>query len=253
MTGIYFSGTGNTKYCVETLLHWLEPDAVCYPIGDRRALQKIKEEKDILFGYPIYYSSLPKIVSDFLEQTAPFWKGKRVFLVATMGLFSGDGCGLAARRITKYGAKVTGGLHLKMPDCIGDVKALKKPLAKNKELVWKASHKMKNAAGAIQKGKPPQEGLGPFCHLAGLFGQRLYFYNKTKTYTDKLKINKNLCVGCGTCARLCPMENLSLQKGKASAGRSCTMCYRCISHCPTRAITLLGKEVFEQSRIERYL
>ena len=32
-----------------------------------------------------------------------------------------------------YGAEVIGGLHLNMPDCIADEKALKRPLEKNKE------------------------------------------------------------------------------------------------------------------------
>jgi len=33
----------------------------------------------------------------------------------------------------------------------------------------------------------------------------------------------------------------------------CTMCYRCVNTCPKQAITLLGKEVVEQSIIEKYL
>ncbi|WMI81664.1 4Fe-4S binding protein [Anaerotignum sp. MB30-C6] len=52
-------------------------------------------------------------------------------------------------------------------------------------------------------------------------------------YSDKLKINKDKCSGCGICTKLCPMESLSIQE----------MCYRCISNCPKEAITLLGKEV----------
>lgn len=50
----------------------------------------------------------------------------------------------------------------------------------------------------------------------------LYFYNKTKNYTDKLKINKEKCIGC-------------------------------INNCPVQAITLLGDKVVQQSVIEKYL
>ena len=32
----------------------------------------------------------------------------------------------------------------------------------------------------------------------------------------------------------------------------CTMCYRCISRCPQKAITLLGDGVIEQCRFEKY-
>ena len=52
-------------------------------------------------------------------------------MIATMGLFSGDGAGVLARLLKKYGAKITGGLHLKMPDSIADEKVLKRPLEKN--------------------------------------------------------------------------------------------------------------------------
>ena len=42
------------------------------------------------------------------------------FIIATMGLFSGDGAGMLARLLKNYGAIIVGGLHLKMPDSICD-------------------------------------------------------------------------------------------------------------------------------------
>ena len=70
----------------------------------------------------------------------------------------------------------------------------------------------------IKNGKPPQEGLGFACHLAGLFGQRLYFGRKTRRYTDKLKINSLKCIGCGLCEKLCPMGNIAVKNGIAVSG-----------------------------------
>ncbi len=90
-------------------------------------------------------------------------------------------------------------------------------------------------------------------HLTGLFGQRLYFYNKTKYYTDKVKIDTEKCIGCGKCAELCPMKNLNIENNLVKAEDRCTMCYRCINNCPKQAITLLGKRVIEQGTIEKYL
>lgn len=49
------------------------------------------------------------------------------------------------------------------------------------------------------------------------------------------------------------MNNLTVAQGKAVSGNQCTMCYRCINKCPKQAITLLGKEVIEQSVIEKYV
>ncbi|MEG0580002.1 MAG: 4Fe-4S binding protein, partial [Niameybacter sp.] len=79
------------------------------------------------------------------------------------------------------------------------------------------------------------------------------FYNKTKNYSHKLKINSPSCIGCGVCVRLCPMQNLSIVNQKAEQHNKCTMCYRCISHCPQQAITLLGNKLYEQCTLEKYL
>lgn len=253
MIGIYFSGTGNTKYCVEQFVQELDTSAHCCSIEEDTAAEEIRKNDFLILAYPIYYSNLPKIMRDFLMVHGADFAGKKVFLLATMGLFSGDGTGCAARLLQKYGAEIVGGLHLKMPDCIGDEKALKKSIEENKQLVREAKVKLVDAARRMKSGRPTRDGLGALSHLAGLFGQRLWFYNKTKHYSDRLKIDTDKCVGCGQCAKLCPMKNLHIIQGKAQADNKCTLCYRCISHCPHQAMTLLGNTVQEQCRIEKYL
>ncbi|MDO5291931.1 MAG: EFR1 family ferrodoxin [bacterium] len=253
MVGIYFSGTGNTKFCLERFVTKADPEAKVISISDPGVSKEIKENECIVFGYPIYFSNLPKIVRDFIDRYKELFRNKKIYIIATMGLFSGDGAGCSARLFKKYGAVIIGGLHIKMPDCIGDKKALKKSLKDNKELVKKAEDKIDQAAKRWKDGRLTQEGIGNAYHLAGLFGQRLWFYNKTKKYSDALKINSNLCVGCGKCSRECPMKNIHIKENKAISEGKCTMCYRCVSYCPKQAITLLGNHVYEQCRIERYL
>lgn len=253
MIGVYFSGTGNTRHCVEKFMREYDPAGETISIEAENAVQEICKHAEIVMGYPVQFSSIPKILQDFIAGNSYIWKGKKVFIIATMGLFSGDGAGILARSLTKHGAIITGGLHLKMPDSIGDEKALKRTLAQNQELVRRAEQKIESSAQKLRDGNPSQDGIGFLNHLAGLFGQRLYFHNKTKVYSDKLKIDKSRCIRCGKCVSLCPMKNISLRDGNVVAGGKCTMCYRCISFCPTQAITLLGKKVYEQCRIEKYL
>lgn len=253
MIGIYFSGTGNTRHCIEKFTKAYDPEAIVYSIEDIRLPELIRSETEIVFGYPTQYSSMPKILRDFMIQNQELWQGKKVFILTTMRMFSGDGAGVLARLLKTFGAAVTGGLHLKMPDSISDEKVLKTTLEKNRQLVTESEEKIKKAVQKLQMGKPPQEGLGAFSHLAGLFGQRLYFYNKTKRYTDKLTIHSKKCIGCGKCVKLCPMKNIVMENGIAKSGDQCTMCYRCINHCPKQAITLLGHRVYEQGWIEKYL
>ena len=130
---------------------------------------------------------------------------------------------------------------------------LKRPLEQNKEIVRNAVVKIKQSALDMKNRKPTQEGIGLWYHLAGLFGQRLYFRHKVKQYTDSLKIDSSSCIGCGKCEKLCPMGNICIKEGKAVSINRCTMCYRCVNQCPQQAITLLGKKVVEQGTIEKYL
>jgi len=253
MVGIYLSGTGNTKHCVQKFLSALDSDAKCVPIEDKESIDTIRNNGDIVLAYPTQFSNVPFMVKDFVIRNKDLWEGKKIFLITTMGAFSGDGTGCLARVLKRYGAIILGGMQIRMPDAICDSKLLKKSLEENRRIVHEADEKIDKATSDIkQDGRYPKEGLSFFAHMAGLFGQRLWFYKKTADYSKKLKISDS-CIGCGLCASNCPMGNLSIQNGKAVNFGKCAMCYRCISTCPKKAITLLGKEVVEQCRYEKYI
>lgn len=251
MIGIYLSGTGNTKHCIEKLTRLLDGSAKIIPLESSNIIEEIKNSDTVILGYPTQYSNAPFMVRDFINRNKSLWKSKKILCVATMGAFSGDGAGCTARILKKYGATILGGIHIKMPDSVCDSKLLKKTIEQNKEIVIQADKKIEFIAQRIKQGKYPKDGLTFSSHIIGLFGQRLWFYGKTAGYTDKLKVSQN-CIGCGLCVSLCPMNNISIYNGKAVADSKCTMCYRCISHCPQKAITLLGNEVKEQCRYEKY-
>lgn len=214
MIGIYLSGTGNTKHCVEKLVNLLDDKARCIPLETPYIINMLENEN-------------------------------------TMGLFSGDGTGCTARLLKKYGAEILGGLQIKMPDSVCDSKLLKKGIEENRQIVKNADKRIEQTAEQIKRGIYPKEGLSFIAHIKGLFGQRLWFYRKTIYYTDKLKISDS-CIGCGLCSKECPMKNIKMKENRAVPGKRCTMCYRCISLCPQKAITLLGKKVQEQCRLEKY-
>ena len=251
MNAIYLSGTGNTRHILNKLLDELGQKETVLSI-ESEDVKKAFDGDEIILAYPTMFSNIPYFVRDFINKNQNEWKGKKIFLITTMGLFAGDGTGCAARLLKKYGAVITGGIQIKMPDSIGDCKALKKTADQNKAIVKKAEQRVTEIAKQMKEGKYPQEGLSFWAHMAGLFGQRLWFYNKAMSYTDKLKIDTDKCVGCGICAKGCPTQNIKIVDGKAVADVQCTMCYRCVSYCPKQAITLLGKTLHQQAGIEKY-
>ncbi|QNM05164.1 EFR1 family ferrodoxin [Qiania dongpingensis] len=252
MIGVYLSGTGNTEHCIKKLVSLLDPPAITIPLESERVITEIIRNDIVVLGYPTQYSNAPYMVRNFISKNASLWKNKKIFCMATMGAFSGDGAGCTARILKKHGAVILGGLHIRMPDSVCDSKLLKKTKEQNKQILLNADRKIEQAAAMIREGNYPREGITFLSHLAGLFGQRLWFYGKTKGYSDRLKIS-SACIGCGICSSLCPMKNLSIVNGKAIPAGKCTMCYRCISSCPKQAITLLGTSVQEQCRYENYI
>lgn len=249
MIGVYLSGTGNTKYCMEQLVSNVDTTAKCIPMEDKEVRSQIIKNDVIYLGYPTQFSNIPFMVRDFINKNKDIWQGKKVFCIATMGAFSGDGAGCSARLLKKYGAEILGGLHIHMPDSVCDSKMLKKSNDENRRIVQLAEDKIKKTANSIIKGKYPQNGLSFVSHIIGLLGQRLWFYGKTSGYTDKVKIS-DACIGCRQCVATCPMNNIELVNNIAVPNDRCTMCYRCVSICPKQAITILGTEVVKQYRLD---
>jgi NAD-dependent dihydropyrimidine dehydrogenase PreA subunit len=57
-------------------------------------------------------------------------------------------------------------------------------------------------------------------------------------------INVDLCIGCGICAQICPMDVIRMDTEKNKAiiryPEDCMVCEFCIHDCPTDAITLIA-------------
>ena len=102
MLGIYFSGTGNSRYALEVFLGKLDKTAKIFAIEDVNIANYIKENKELVFSYSVQFSNIPKMLKDFVDRHKKLWKGKKIFVIATMGLFSGDGAGILCRLLKKY-------------------------------------------------------------------------------------------------------------------------------------------------------
>ena len=102
MNAICLSGTGNTRHIVTLLLNELGAGGISIPIESADAIKAL-EGDELILAYPTMFSNIPYLVRDYINKNQNVWKGKKVFLITTMGLFAGDGTGCAARLLKKYG------------------------------------------------------------------------------------------------------------------------------------------------------
>lgn len=251
MIGIYFSGTGYTKYCVESFVKNLDENCEAFSIESINAIEYIAAHEIIVFGYPIYYSRLPGIVEDFIVKNKDKFRSKKIFIISTQGTFSGDdSAGCAARLFLKYGSRVVGGLHLKMPNNTADDKryVTGSAIERNRR-IEKAKEKILISVNKYKEGKPTREGLSFYRRFVGFWFriiQKLWFLGKTNKYMKMPDVQPENCTGCGLCKKLCPMQNIEIINSTAVPDGKCTLCYRCINNCPTKALTIIGRKVYSQ-------
>ena len=48
----------------------------------------------------------------------------------------------------------------------------------------------------------------------------------------------SLCVGCGTCVKVCPKGNIRMSDGRPQIGTDCLQCLACLQYCPQEAISI---------------
>lgn len=71
----------------------------------------------------------------------------------------------------------------------------------------------------------------------------------SKSHARRIKTfaASDACIGCGTCEKVCPRNNIRLVGGKPSFGDNCIGCLSCVQLCPKAAIDI-GKVTKKRQR-----
>ena len=230
---LYFSATGNGKYIAEQIAE--KNDERCMSIVDCIHENKyyFANEKILGIVVPTYFWRLPRIVVDYLKKLRIYNCGYTFFL-ASYGTTTGQ-AGKMAKDIMAYnGQKFDAYYSVIMPDTWTPVFDLTNKKKVNKWLTMGKKQldvvidniKLKNKGDFIDKKLPQWLTIIP----------STYMYMRERK-TKNLSVNHDICVGCGMCAKRCPVGAIQMEKGyPVWKLKECEMCLGCLHRCPKFAI-----------------
>ncbi len=237
---LYFTGTGNSRYIARRIAD--KADDVLVSMNEKIKngdTSAVSAENRFVFVVPTYAWRMPHVVENWIADTE-FSGVKKVWFVMDCGGEIGNAEKYIRRLCENKSLEYMGVMQIVMPEnyvAMFDVP----DDAQAKRIVEKAQPHIEQAVAFIKAGKPfpaPRNNLYDRFMSAAVNPIFYRFFVKAKDFYASEK-----CIGCGRCAKLCPLSNIKLKDKKPVWGSNCTHCMACICCCPVEAIEYGKKSV----------
>lgn len=230
---VYYSGTGNSRYCAELLAHRLDDELLdAFQYIKHQVSADLVSGKPWVFVCPTYAWRIPRIFERFLR-SGSFSGSQDAYFVMTCGAEIGNAGAYLKTLCQEIGMHDCGVLEVVMPE--NYVAMFRVPEEKEADQILAAATPvLERAAERIAAGETlPEQKAGVADRIKSSLVNRAFYPLMVK---DRPFYVTDDCVSCGKCAEACVMDNITMENGKPRWHGSCTHCMACICGCPKAAI-----------------
>jgi ferredoxin/flavodoxin len=238
----YFSGTGNSLAVARKLANQLG-ETKLLKIGSNQEEIDTTQYERVGIVFPVYYYQPPLLVEAFVKKLI-FKKEQYKFGVVTYGSSRGLSLEYLRNQIKTMGYILDGEFSVIMPgNYITQYGAF--PNVYNNILYRKSTKNIKKIANMVRQ-KKSTEPVGPRL-FEGLVLRNKKLEEEIMSarqgfagLDEGFNCNQN-CNSCGTCVKVCPVQNIHLENGHPVWEHKCEQCTACIQWCPNSSINFRDK------------
>jgi ferredoxin len=224
----YFSATGNSAWVARKIAAATGDQAISMtPLmksGQQPEMPRAGDQLGVVF--PVHAWSIPVFVRDFLKKLHPE-AGVFTFAVTTYG----DKPGSTLKQVQTI-LRLDSGYGLQMPNTYLPLADIDPPEVQNQK-ISRAEEELQVICNEIKERTPAfRSGAGLFDRLLSRIVGPLFPRGATDT---DFSVDES-CTTCGTCVRVCPLDDIVLKGERPVWQGNCMHCMACIHHCPMTAI-----------------
>ena len=233
----YFSGTGNTRFVAEQIATGIGEELVFIPdaIRDGKYEFSIGEGETIGFCFPTHGWQVPRIVREFIRRIKV--KASYCWAITTCGDNIGETMTILNKELATIGLKASATFSVIMPEsyvCLPfmytdtEEKERAKISAAKEQLphIIKCISERQSGIEKLEKGATPRL----YSYVIG------GYFNARMVNDKKFTVDEDVCIKCGKCVKVCPVDNITGTPPEWIHNGRCTSCLACYHYCPVHAI-----------------